>query len=64
MEVNKNGHPEVFRKKGALKICAKFTKKNTFARVSLINFAGLRPTTIFKKRPWERCFPTSFTKIL
>ena len=27
MEVNKNGHPEVFRKKGALKNCAKFTKK-------------------------------------
>ena len=24
--------------------------------------AGLRSTTLFKKRPWRRCFPANFAK--
>ena len=25
-------------------------------------FAGLRPATLFKKRPWHRCFPVKISK--
>ena len=27
-------------------------------------FAGLRPATLFKKRPWHRYFPVNFVKFL
>ena len=47
-----------------LKISRK-SHENNCARVSfLIKFAGLRPKTLLKKRPWHRCFPVSFAKFL
>ena len=37
----------------------------TCDRVSLFNkVAGLRPTTLLKKRLWHRCFPVNFAKFL
>ena len=64
MEVDKSSHPEVFCKKGALKNFEKFTRKNLYQSLFFNNIVGLRPTTLLKKRFWQRCFPANFTKFL
>ena len=28
------------------------------------SYTRLRPATLLKKRPWQRCFPANFTKFL
>ena len=38
------------------------SQENTCARASF--FACLRPATLFKKRPWRRCFPVRFAEFL
>ena len=61
--------PEVFYKK---RCSPKFHKihRNTCAKKHLCQsllfnkVAGLRPTTLLKKRLWRRCFPVSFVKFL
>ena len=47
-----SSRPEVFCKKGVLRSFAKFTGKH------------LRPTTLFKKKLWHRCFPVNSAKFL
>ena len=56
--------PEVFYKKGVLINFTKFTGKQLCQGLFLNKNAGLRPATLFKKRPWHRCFPVNFVKIL
>ena len=39
------------------------SQENTCARVSFSNkVAGLRPTTLSRKRLWHKCFPLNFAK--
>ena len=56
--------PEVFCKKGVLKSFAKFTGKHLCQSLFYNKVAGLRPTTLLKKRLWHRCFPVNFAKFL
>ena len=56
--------PEVFCKKIVLKNFAKFTEKHLCQRLSLNKVAGLRPVTLFKRRPWHRGFTVNFAKFL
>ena len=42
----------------------KFTEKNLCQSLLFNKVAGLRPATLFKKRPWHRCFPVNFAKFL
>ena len=56
--------PELFRKKGVLRKFAKFTGKYLCQNLFYNKVAGLRPTTLSKKRPWHRCFPVKFVKFL
>ena len=56
--------PEVFYKKDVLRNFAKFTGKHLCRTLFFTKVAGLRPTTLFKKRLWHRCFPVDFAKFL
>ena len=51
-------------RKGVLRNFAKLTGKDLFQRLFFIKFGGPRPATLFKKRPWHRCFPVNFAKFL
>ena len=50
--------------KGVLKNFAKFTGKYLCQSLFFNTVAGLRPTTLLKKRLWYRCFPMNFVKFL
>ena len=56
--------PEVFCKKGVLRNFAKFTGKHLCQSLFFNKFAGLRSTTLLKKRLSHRCFPVNFAKFL
>ena len=51
-------------KKVVLRNFAKFTEKHLWQGFFFNKFADPRPETLFKKRPWHRCFPVSFAKFL
>ena len=52
-------------KKSVRKNFAKFTGNHHLCQGLFLNIvAGLRPATLFKKRPWHRCFPVKFAKFL
>ena len=51
-------------KKGVLKNFAKFTGKHLCQSLFLNKVAELRPATLLKKRPWHRCFPVNFAKLV
>ena len=55
-----NQPPEVFFKKGALTIFAKFTGKHLRQSLVFNKIADLRPATLLKTRLWRRCFPVNF----
>ena len=55
---------EVFYKKGVLKNFSKFTGKHLRQSLFFDNVAGLRPTTLLKKRLWQRCFHVNIAKFL
>ena len=59
-----NQPPEVFCKKGVLRIFSKFTGKHLCQSPFFNKVAALRPATLLKKRPWHRCFPVNFAKLL
>ena len=72
-DLSTNGQPEneqrteaVVRrcliKIGILKNFAKFTGKQLCQSLFFNKIAGLRPTTLLKKRTWHRCFPVNFAK--
>ena len=54
----------MFCKKGVLKNFAKFTGKCLCQSLFFNKAAGLRSTTLLKKRLWHRCFPVKFAKLL
>ena len=55
--------PDVFCKKRNPQKFHKFTGKKTCPRVFFNKVAGLRLVTLFKKRPWHRCFFCEFCEI-
>ena len=59
-----SSHPEVFCKKGVLRNFTKFTGKRLCQSLFFNKVAGLRPSTLFKKRVWHRCFPVNFVELL
>ena len=55
---------EVFYKKVVFENFAKFTGKHLCRRLFFNKTAGLRPTTLLKKRLRHKCFPVNFAKCL
>ena len=55
---------QVFCKESVLRTFAKFTGKHRCQSLFLNKVAGLKPATLLKKRPWHRCFPVNFAKVL
>ena len=62
-ETDRSSRPEVFCKKGVLRNFAKFTGKHLCQSLFFNKVAGLRPSTLLKKRLWYRCFPFNFFEI-
>ena len=50
--------------KGVLRNFTKFRGKHLCQSLIFNKVAGLRPTTLLKKRLWHRCFPVNFVKFL
>ena len=48
--------------KSVLRNFTKFTGKCLCHSLFFNNVAGLRPTTLLKKRLWHMCFPVNFAK--
>ena len=63
-QIYRSSRPEVFCKKGVLGNFVKFTGKHLCQSHFSNNVAGLSPATLLKKRPWHRCLPVNFAKIL
>ena len=49
---------------GVLRNFAKFVGNHLCQSLFFNKVAGLRATTLLKKRLWHRCFPVNFTKFL
>ena len=64
MLLNRSGRPEVVCKKRVLKNFSKFTGKHLCRSLFFNKVAGLRSSTLLKKRLWHRCFPVDFEKFL
>ena len=60
----RNSCPDVFFKKGALKIFSKFIGKHLCQSLFFDKVAGLKSVTLLKKRLWHRCFPVNFAKFV
>ena len=56
--------PEVFYKKRCSQNFRKIYRKVLCQSLFFNKVAGLRPTTLLKKRLWCRCFPVNFAKFL
>ena len=56
--------PEVFCEKGVLRNFTKFTRKHLCQSLFFNKVAGLRHTTLVKKRLWHRYFPVNLVKFL
>ena len=56
--------PQVFLRKGVLKICSKFAGEHPCRSVISIKLLCQRPTTLLKKRLRHICFPVNFAKFL
>ena len=64
LSIYRGSRQEVFCRKGALRIFAKFTEKNLCQSLFLNKVADLRPATLLNKRLWHKCFPVNFAKFL
>ena len=60
----RSSHRRCSVKKCVLRNFAKFTGKHLCQRLFFNKVAGLRPTTLLKKRLWHRCFTENFAKFL
>ena len=56
--------PELFYEKRYFRNLEKFTGKHLCWSIFFNKVAVLRPTTLLKKRLWNRCFPVNFAKFL
>ena len=63
-QFSRSSYPELFRINDVLRNLAKFTGKHLCHSLFFNKFAGLRPTTLLKKRLWHRRFPLKFAKFL
>ena len=61
---SRSSRPDVFYEKGVLKYFAKFTRKHLCQGLFFNKVAGLRLTTLLKKRLWLKCFHVNFAKFL
>ena len=61
---SRSSSPDVFCKKGVLRNIAKFTGKHLCQSLYFNKAAGLRSTTLLKKKLWHSCFPVNFAKFL
>ena len=61
---NKSSRPEVFCKKGVLKIFAKFPWKHLWQSASFLIKLQAAHATLLKNRVWRRYFPLNFAKVL
>ena len=64
LAIFQNQPPEEFCKKAVLRNFAKFTGKRLYQNPFVNKVAGLRPTTLLKKRLWQKWFPVNFIKFL
>ena len=62
--ISRSSCPEVFCKKGLLRNFAKFTEKHLCQSLFYNKRAGMRSTTLIKRRLWHRSFPVNFAKLL
>ena len=60
----RSSHQRCSVRKGVLRNFAKLTGKHKCQNLFFNKVAGLRPSTLLKKRLWHRCFPISFAKFL
>ena len=60
----RSSHRRCSMKKGVLKNFTKFTGKHLCQSLFFNKVAGLRSTSLLKKRLWYRCFPVNFAKFL
>ena len=61
---DRSSRPEVFCKKCILENFAKFTGKHLCQSLFFNKTTGLRRATFLIERPWRRCFPVNFAKLL
>ena len=62
--MSRSSHRRCSVRKGVLRNFAKFTGKHLCQSLFFNKVAGLRPTTLLKKRLRQRCFPVNFAKFL
>ena len=60
----RRNHQRCSVRKGVLGNFTTFTGKHLCQGLFFNKVAGLNPATLLKKRPWYRCFPVNFAKIL
>ena len=61
---NRSSHRRCPVRKSVLRNFAKFTGKHLCQSFFFNKVPGLRTATLLKKRPWHRCFPVNFAKLL
>ena len=59
-----SSHETCSVKRSFLRNFVKFTGKHLCQSLFFNKVAGLRPTTLLRKRFWHRCFPVNFAKFL
>ena len=64
INMSRSSHQRCSMKKGVLKNFTKFTGKHLCQSLFFNKVAGLRPTTLLKKRLWHKCFLVNFGKFL
>ena len=60
----RSSRPEVFCKNRVLRFFTKFTRKHLCQSLFFNKIAGVRPTTLLKRRLWQRFFPVNSVKLL
>ena len=62
--IDRSSRPQVLCKKGVLRNFANFTGKHLCQGLFFNKVAGLRPSTLWKKRLWHSCFPVNVANFL
>ena len=62
--IYRSSHRRCSVEKDVLRNFAKFTRKRLCQSLFFDKVAGLRPSTLLKKRLWHRCFPVNVEKFL
>ena len=59
-----SSHQRCSMEKGGLRNFTEFTGNHLCQSLFFNKNAGVRPTTLLKRRLWHRCFPVNFVKFL